>query len=86
MKATDQKILQAVVSGGLTDHQRKAILEILTNGAVNREPQPLLLTQTQKARQLGVSHFTVRKLTKAGKLRPVELLPGLVRYRAEELI
>lgn len=45
-----------------------------------------LLTQADKARQLGVSRFTVRKLTMLGRLHPVELLPGLLRYRADELV
>jgi hypothetical protein len=47
--------------------------------------KPALLSQAQKARQLGVSRFTIRKLVRLGKLHPIELLPGLVRYPADEL-
>ncbi len=50
------------------------------------ESPPVLMTQAEKARQLGVSRFTVRKLVEAGKLHPVELLPGLLRYPAAELV
>ncbi len=44
-----------------------------------------LLNQAEKARQMGVSRFTIRKLVQAGRLHPIELLPGLWRFRAEEL-
>jgi hypothetical protein len=53
----------------------------------SEDPQSrTLLTQAEKARQFGVSRFTIRKLTSAGRLHPVELSPWLLRYRAEELI
>ena len=45
-----------------------------------------LLTQAQKARQLGISRFSIRKMVQGGRLHPVELLPGLVRYRADEVL
>lgn len=46
---------------------------------------PRLLTQTQKARQLAVSRFTIRRMVNAGKLHPRELLPGLRRFPSEEV-
>jgi hypothetical protein len=72
----------------VNDNKRAAIMAILNDdkGTVGAELPPALLTQAQKARQLNISRFTVRKLTKLGKLHPVELLPGLLRYRPEELL
>jgi len=48
--------------------------------------RPALFTQAQKARQLGISRFSIRKMVQCGRLHPVELLPGLVRYRADEVV
>ena len=54
--------------------------------ATTKEPREALLTQAQKARQLSVSRVTIRKMVKLGRLHPVEVLPGLLRYRADELL
>ena len=48
--------------------------------------RPALLTQAHKARQLEISRFSIRKMVQCGRLHPVELLPGLVRYRADEVL
>ena len=50
------------------------------------EPRQRLLTQAQKAEQLGVSRVTIRNMVKLNRLHPVEVLPGLLRYRADELL
>ena len=64
-----------------------AALAALEGKQINSKELPaVLLTQAKKARQLGVSRHTVRKLAELGKLHPIELLPGLIRYRSEELI
>ena len=73
-------------AAGLPAGTIEAILAVAEDKQPANRERPALLTQAQKARQLGVSRFTIRKLTKLGRLRPVELLPGLVRYRAEELV
>lgn len=84
MTAVDQKILQAVVSGKLTAAQRKAILGIVSASA-SPEALPLLLTQAQAARVLQCSRFTIRRLVREGRIRPILLTPDLARYRAEEI-
>jgi hypothetical protein len=63
------------------------VLSILEGKAIHTAQKPkALLSQAEKAKQLGVSRFTIRKMTLAGKLHPIELLPGLYRYRADELV
>ncbi len=84
-----RKALEATArAGGIPTERVAAGLATMEGEVVGAaaEARPALLSQAQKARQLGVSRFTVRKLVVAGKLHPVELLPGLLRYRADELI
>jgi hypothetical protein len=85
-KANRLVIVAAVRAAGLPQHKIAAMLAAAEDKAAPEQDQPALLTQAQKARQMGVSRFTVRKLTQLGRLHPVELLPGLMRYRAEELV
>jgi hypothetical protein len=68
--------------------ERRAAIRSAATGDIRKsiEPRPALLTQAAKAKQLGVSRFTIRKLARAGRLHPIELLPGLLRYRADELV
>ena len=66
--------------------KRRALACLQENHEPAAAQSAALLTQAEKARQLGVSRFTVRKLTKQGRLHPIELLPGLNRYRADELV
>ncbi len=50
---------------------------------------PRWVSQAELAQVLGVSRWTVSRARKAGMLRFIELVPGLVRYDAmqvEELI
>ncbi len=47
---------------------------------------PVLVNQAEAARLASVSRFTIRKMVAAGKLHPVEVLPGLIRFRVEEIL
>ena len=90
MTKSTRRILKTVCLGDATidtasiDHA----LRVLDGerAVTGTETLPALLSQSEKARQLGVSRFTVRKLVEAGKLHPIELLPGLLRYPAAELV
>jgi len=85
-----KRLLKAVLSADgevAPDEILRAIAVLQGNGQEpTTEERPALLTQAGKARQLGVSRFTIRKMVQCGRLHPVELLPGLVRYRADEAL
>lgn len=85
-KASRDLIVAAARAAKLPKEKITAMLAATEDDQLANKERPALLTQAQKARQLGVSRFTVRKLTQIGKLSPVELLPGLLRYRADELV
>ena len=46
--------------------------------------EPLLVKQARAARMLDCSRFTLRRLEKDGKIRPV-LIRGLKRYRISDM-
>jgi hypothetical protein len=79
-------ITLAAKGANLPTETIEAMLAVADDKGTSSQERPVLLTQAQKARQLGVSRFTVRKLTRAQRLHPIELLPGLLRYRADELV
>lgn len=81
-----QAIVAVAKTAGIPPERITAMIAIAEGNLPRSEVRPALLTQAQKARQLGVSRFTIRKLVAAGRLRPIELLPGLVRYRATDLV
>jgi hypothetical protein len=85
-----KRVLKAVLGADgevAPDQILRAIAVLQGNGQeTTTEERPALLTQARKARQLGVSRFTIRKMVQCGRLHPVELLPGLVRYRADEVL
>jgi hypothetical protein len=86
-KETKQLLKLALRSDGVDDreiHEFLATLEGAT--AVKAERSPSLVTQVEAARLASVSRFTIRKMAATGKLHPVELLPGLIRYRVNELL
>jgi hypothetical protein len=81
------KALEATArAGGLSESKINCMVAAIEDQRATPALPSVLMTQAAKARQLGISRFTVRKLVQAGKLHPVELLPGFVRYRADELV
>ena len=85
MRATDQRILQAIVSGTLTDAQRRAITDIVAGGVTDNDRLSLLLSQAQAARALNISRFTFYRLEKLGKVKPIFLTADLKRYRRSDI-
>jgi hypothetical protein len=79
-------LIAAGRAANLTAAQMTTILSVAEGQERTGEPVPKLMTQAQKARQLSVSRFTIRKMTQLGKLHVLELLPGLRRYYADELV
>jgi len=57
---------------------------VLNERVPEKGPLPLLLTQKQAAHLLGVSRFTVRRMTQEGQLHPVRV-HGRFRYRRHEI-
>jgi hypothetical protein len=88
-KFAKQALISVARADGLPPERISAMMAAAADGQQNRvgvEQAPALLTQAAKARQLGISRFSVRKLVAVGKLHPIELLPGLWRYRSKELV
>jgi hypothetical protein len=86
MNRTTQKIVKAALEADetLTPDQIKAALAILRGQVSQQVSVPLLLTQKQVAFLLGVSRFTVRRMTMEGKLCPVQVNEAL-RYRRSDI-
>lgn len=93
MNPTSRAILESVVStdASLSPPERSAIQRLLGGlldvpGAEARAAdEPMLVTQKNAARLLGVSRITVWRLTKEHVLHPVEILPGTWRYAFDEI-
>ena len=51
----------------------------------NPEKVPTWVSQAQMAELLSVSRWTVRRARLAGRLRFVEVLPGLIRFDASQI-
>lgn len=76
------RILQA------SPEQLAAIDRVLNGTAATQAPTtsgPLLMMVTDAAKLLGVSRATIWRLTKVGKLMPVEILPGTFRIRRTDI-
>ncbi|MCC5025579.1 MAG: hypothetical protein J6386_23625 [Candidatus Synoicihabitans palmerolidicus] len=93
MAPTTQALLQSLATNdpSLSEHER-GMLHRLVEGmleAPETKPTwsdaPLLLTQKQAARVQGVSRVTLWRLTREGVFTPVELTPGSLRNRLEEI-
>lgn len=91
MNPTTHAILNSVAASdpNLTVGER-TLLQRLVTGQADLPPAaqsagPLLLTQQQAARLLGISRVTLWRMTKGGIIRPVELSPGNPRYRRDDL-
>jgi predicted DNA-binding transcriptional regulator AlpA len=68
--------------------QIRAIDSILMEGIREKTKEttgPLLLGMTASAKLLGVSRATLWRMTKAGLLQKIELLPGSFRLRRVDL-
>ena len=86
-KSTKLIVRTALRAAGVEPDRIAAAFAILESKQPDaNEPKAALLAQAQKARQLGVSRFTIWRLTAFGRLRPVELLPGFWRYRSSEMV
>lgn len=84
--ATKTIILAALRSENVTNDKKMAALAVLEGRETNRAEQlPVLITQAAAARLASISRFTLRKLVKTGRIKPIEILPGLVRYRRSDI-
>jgi excisionase family DNA binding protein len=86
MKSATYKILRAALSADdtIAPGQRDTALSILNGRIAENGPLPLLLTQKQASHLLGVSRFTIWRMTQDGELHPVRL-HGTYRYRRAEI-
>lgn len=70
----------------LTPRERQFLLDIASGHEPQASsPRPQLLRQMEVAKILGVSRVTVWRMTKDSILRPVEILPGTIRYPLGEV-
>ena len=86
MNSVTHKILNAALSADSTiaADQRIAALALLNGKTPQKELLPLVLTQKQAAKLLGVSRFTIRRMTAEGELHPVKVHESF-RYRRAEI-
>lgn len=89
MNATSIAILQTVAATdpSLSPEQRTLLQDLVAGRSVpqSRTDQPLLLTQKEAARTLSVSRVTLWRMTRQGILTPVEIMPGMFRYRFDDI-
>jgi len=89
MNATSITLLQTIAStdNTLTLEQRAVFQDFIAGRTPARVAagQPLLLTQKDAAKLLGISRVTLWRMTKEGFFSPVEILHGTFRYRLEEV-
>jgi hypothetical protein len=77
----------------LSDRAERGFVQRLLNGdawrpasaTVAAEGERLLVTQKRAAELLSVNRVTIWRMTKDGMLNPVEILPGTLRYRLNEI-
>jgi len=93
MNSITRSILQSLASSdsSLSAAEQLALSRLIEGktsescaGPRNSE-DPLLVTQAQAAKLLGVSRVTAWRMAKEGMLHPVEILPGTFRYAFEEI-
>lgn len=92
MTSTTQAILQSVAANDPSlSEQERGLFQRLISGQIEArertsiEDGPLLLTQKQAARALGVSRVTLWRMTREAVFHPVEITTGNFRYRREEI-
>lgn len=87
-KSGFQMVYEAALASDaeLTDEQKKRIRLVLSGNTHQEDAvEPLLLTQRQACKALGVSRFTIFRMVRDGQLHPV-MIRGARRYRREELM
>lgn len=92
MSPTSKAILRSIAESddSMTAAEREALARLLAGrldapSAGTWTDAPLLLTQKQAARSLGISRVTLWRMTKEAVFAPVEITPGSFRYRREEI-
>ena len=92
MAPTTQALLQSLAENdpSLSEGER-SLLKRLIRGDIRpgqgqtQTADPLLLTQKEAARLLGISRVTLWRLTREAVFTPVELTSGNFRYRRDEV-
>ena len=91
MQTTSRAILQTLLASdpSLSAAERRALEQLLAGDFRGKESvdlaQPLFVTQQKAAYLLSVNRVTIYRMTKAGLLHPVEILPGTLRYPLREV-
>lgn len=93
MNPTTRAILHTVMTtdSSLSEAERGFVQRLLNGDfgdvstSVAAEGERLLVTQKRAAELLSVNRVTTWRMTKDGMLNPVEILPGKLRYRLNEI-
>lgn len=92
MTSTTQAILRSIATSDTSlSVAEQDMLQRLADGRTEAttarplENMPLLLTQKQAARVLGLSRVTLWRMTNEGIFKRVEITPANFRYRREEI-
>jgi DNA-binding XRE family transcriptional regulator len=86
MIGMDKSIMKAILSGELSHEQKRAIANIIQKRATGtNEEKSLLVSQADVARMLRISRFTVYRMEKEGRIKPVYLTKDLKRYRRKDI-
>ena len=90
MKQSTSDIVQTALraDGSISEQRLNAAIAFLREGKLpnaKEQDRPLLLSQAEAARLTNCSRFTILRLERAGKLKPVYITPGLKRYRRADL-
>ena len=92
MNSTSRAIIGTLISSDdALSADEKRVLKQLMDGiipiGIHSEPagEALLLTQKEAAKALSVSRVTIWRLVREGALKPIELLPGTLRYSFVEI-
>ena len=82
-----RKVFEAALEDDvqLSGAQKDRIRQVLNGEDCDADGvEPMLLTQRQTCKALGVSRFTIFRMVRDGQLHPV-MIRGAKRYRREEL-
>ena len=93
MHSITRSILQslALSDSSLSASEQRALARLIEGKTNESSPSsrnsddPILVTQAQAAKLLGLSRVTVWRMAKEGMLHPIEILPGSFRYAYEEI-